>query len=160
MWDSRDRRDLACLGLMVLVYGLAVAPVLHAVVGHGVGRSGHTHAHGPASHVHREGGEAKAPCGASAESEGALARTVSASQAKPSTCAAEAGRGGEPRGDDGQQGHQHQAGSVEHLLAVAASWTVYLPPSLRWVSWRVEQARMPAWSPGQRWRSTAMPQGP
>ena len=40
--DRHDRRDLACLGLMVLVYGLALAPVLHVAVGHG---HGHRHAH-------------------------------------------------------------------------------------------------------------------
>jgi hypothetical protein len=44
--DPRDRRDLACLGLVVLVYGLALAPVLHAAVGHG---HSHSRRHAPAA---------------------------------------------------------------------------------------------------------------
>lgn len=119
---------------MVLVYGLAVAPVLHAVVGHGGGLGGHAHVHGPGAHVHREASEARAP--------GAAA----------------------PDGDDGSEpqghGHRHQTGSVEHLLAVAASWTVFVPPALRWVSWTVEPARGPEAFPARRLRPTAMPQGP
>ncbi|WAS87122.1 MULTISPECIES: hypothetical protein [unclassified Corallococcus] len=126
MWDSRDRRDLAFLGLWVLVYGLAVAPVLHAVVGHGGGLGGHEH--GVSTHVHGPQG---------------------ACDATKAACPKEQGHG-----------HQHLTGSVEHLLAVAASWTVFVPPKLRWVSWRVEPERSPEWSPGQRLRSTAMPQGP
>ncbi|ATB43070.1 hypothetical protein CYFUS_008549 [Cystobacter fuscus] len=46
MLDPRDRRDLACLGLVVLVYGLALAPVLHAAVGHG---HSHSRRHAPAA---------------------------------------------------------------------------------------------------------------
>ncbi|MDY7230312.1 hypothetical protein [Hyalangium rubrum] len=61
MRDPRDRQDLACLGLMVLVYGLVVGPVVHAVVehgGHAHGTSeqphGHAHPHGedPPGHEH------------------------------------------------------------------------------------------------------------
>jgi hypothetical protein len=37
MRNFHDRRDLACLGLTVLVYGLVVAPVLHAAVDHAGG---------------------------------------------------------------------------------------------------------------------------
>jgi hypothetical protein len=133
VWDSRDRRDLAFLGLWVLVYGLAVAPVLHAVVGHGGGLGGHGHVHGPGSHVHAKAGEAP----------------------EPSEAAKHA-----PEGQKQGHGHEHLTGSVEHLLAVAASWTVFPPPKLHWVSWSMEQAREPVGSPGQRLRSTAMPQGP
>ncbi|RKG74358.1 hypothetical protein D7W79_23115 [Corallococcus exercitus] len=136
MWDSRDRRDLAFLGLWVLVYGLAVAPVLHAVVGHGGGLG--RHEHGASSHVQRAQG---------------------ACDAARAACPSESGQGtldGAKRG----HGHQHLTGSVEHLLAVAASWTVFLPPKPRQVSWWVELARGPEWSPGQRLRSAAMPQGP
>ncbi|WP_223640835.1 hypothetical protein [Corallococcus sp. EGB] len=139
MWDSRDRRDLAFLGLWVLVYGLAVAPVLHAVVGHGGGLGPHGHEHGASSHVHRTTGKA---C-----------------EAAKAPCAPEPGHG-EPDGTKRGHGHQHLTGSVEHLLAVAANWTVFVPPKLRWVSWRVEPERSPEWSPGQRLRSAAMPQGP
>ncbi len=37
MRDNRDRRDLASLGLVVLVYGLVAAPVLHALGDHAGG---------------------------------------------------------------------------------------------------------------------------
>ncbi|MFB1484368.1 hypothetical protein [Corallococcus sp. RDP092CA] len=136
MWDPRDRRDLACLGLWVLVYGLAVAPVLHAVVGHGGGLGPHGHEHGASTHVHRT------PCGDAR-----------------SSCSPESEHG-QPAGKKQGHGHQHLTGSVEHLLAVAASWTVFVPPKPRWVSWRVESARAPGWSPGQQLRSAAMPQAP
>ncbi len=46
-----DRRDLGWLGLMLLLFGLVLAPLLHRL-GHG-----HTHAHGPTT-------PAKAPHGA------------------------------------------------------------------------------------------------
>jgi hypothetical protein len=114
---------------MVLVYGLAVAPVLHAVVGHGGGLGGPTRAHvhegGPGTHTHAPE-QAEAP------------------------------------GKDASKkhGHRHGAGSVEHLLAVAASWTVVLPPRPRWVSWWVEAQRAPELHPVKPLRSTAVPQGP
>ncbi|HYO71799.1 MAG TPA: hypothetical protein VEU33_37555 [Archangium sp.] len=41
-----DRRDLGWLGLWVAVYGLAFAPVLHAVYGHGA----EVHVSSPAPH--------------------------------------------------------------------------------------------------------------
>ncbi|NPD27426.1 hypothetical protein D7Y27_24980 [Corallococcus sp. AB004] len=136
VWDTRDRRDLAFLGLWVLVYGLAVAPVLHAVVGHGGGLG--RHEHGVSTHVHR---------------------TQAACDATRAACPTESEQG-TPEGAKQGHGHQHLTGSVEHLLALAASWTVFVPPKLRWVSWRVEPERSPKWSPGQRLRSAAMPQGP
>jgi hypothetical protein len=45
-----DRRDLGWLGLWVAVYGLAFAPVLHAVYGHGGG----VHISSPAPHDERQ----------------------------------------------------------------------------------------------------------
>ncbi|MET0405818.1 MAG: hypothetical protein ABW123_25580 [Cystobacter sp.] len=45
MLDPRDRRDLACLGLVVLVYGLALAPVLHVAIGHGHAHAQQTRGH-------------------------------------------------------------------------------------------------------------------
>ncbi|WP_208734517.1 hypothetical protein, partial [Corallococcus praedator] len=123
------------------------------------GLGGHAHVHGSGGHVHREAGEAKAACATpTAVAKRSLSQGPAASQEKPATCAAETGRSDEERQQG--HGHRHLTGSVEHLLAVAASWTVFLPPTLRWVSWRVEPARGPEWSPGQRLRSSAMPQGP
>lgn len=133
MLDPRDRRDLASLGLMVLVYGLAVAPVVHAVVGHGA--RGHGHVHARAAHTGEE-------------------------HDTPGERGHEHGPGEGPGKKHGPDGHRHLAGSVEHLLAVAATWSVVLPPRVRWVSWRVERQRGPESLPGRPLRPTAMPQGP
>jgi hypothetical protein len=116
--DPRDRRDLACLGLVVLVYGLALAPVLHAAVGHG-------HAHSR-SHAH----------------------------------AALDARGHERQPALGAVGHQHPAGSVEHLLALAVARVEVRAPAVRWTPLRWEVFRGPLWLPGEPPRPTAMPQGP
>lgn len=136
---------------MVLVYGLAVAPVLHAVVGHGGGLEGHAHVPGAKGHVHRPGSS-------EASSEPSSEPSAEHEPSAPGEAS------GSPDGADGEgphgHGHQHLTGSVEHLLAMAASWTVFLPPASRWVSWSVAPARAPQWRPGQRWRSPAMPQGP
>lgn len=132
MLHRDDRRDLACLGLMVLVYGLAVAPVVHAVVGHGGGGAAHAHAHGPGERAHSHGPRKDA------QDEHEHAR----------------GKG------HGPGGHQHLTGSVEHLHALAASWTVVEAPRVRTVSWVAEAARGPERAPGATLRPTAMPQGP
>ncbi|WP_239989221.1 hypothetical protein [Corallococcus macrosporus] len=135
MLNPHDRRDLASLGLMVLVYGLAAAPVLHAVVAHGGGGHhhphhahshphGHAHAHGAHTHSGGDGAEAPAP------------------------------------DDEQQRGHEHPAGSVEHLHAVAVAWAVMKPPRVREVSWLAEVQRGLSRAPGSAVRPTAMPQGP
>jgi hypothetical protein len=130
--NRHDRRDLACLGLLVLVYGLAVAPVVHAVVGHGGGgRVPHVHVHGSGERAH---------------SHGSKQRDVPGEQA--------------PGKGHGPGGHQHAAGSVEHLHALAASWTVVEAPRVRGVSWFAEVLRGPSRAPGSAPRLTAMPQGP
>jgi hypothetical protein len=131
--NPHDRRDLACLGLLVLVYGLAMAPVLHAVVGHGGGGARHEHAHVPGERAHSH----DAP--------------------RDASDAPEDGRPGQRHGPDG---HQHLTGSVEHLHAVAATWAVVEAPRVRAVSWLAEVLRGPARAPGAATRLTAMPQGP
>ncbi|WNZ62127.1 hypothetical protein QEG98_41005 [Myxococcus sp. MxC21-1] len=137
MLNPHDRRDLASLGLMVLVYGLVVAPVLHAVVEHGDGGHHHSHAH---SHPH---GRAHAH-GAGNE---------------------HAHRGDEGAGEPAPDGerkseHEHLTGSVEHLQAVALTWAVMKLPRVREVSWLAELQRGPTRVPGSAVRPTAMPQGP
>ncbi|MHA7627246.1 hypothetical protein [Corallococcus sp. M7] len=115
-----------------------MGPGVRARGGAGAARGGgprrslgsHGHEHGASTHVHR---------------------TQGACDATKAACPKEPKQG---------HGHQHLTGSVEHLLAVAASWTIFVPPKPRWVSWRVEPERSPEWSPGQRLRSAAMPQGP
>ncbi|TQF15523.1 hypothetical protein FJV41_12965 [Myxococcus llanfairpwllgwyngyllgogerychwyrndrobwllllantysiliogogogochensis] len=138
MLNPHDRRDLASLGLMVLVYGLAVAPVLHAVVGHagGLGGAAHVHAHGDKAHTH--GARAVSPL----------------SPERPRET------DGHRREGHGQDGHKHLTGSVEHLSAVATTWAMVHVPAVRWVSWVTEVARGPAVAPGASPRPTAMPQGP
>ncbi|MBM4781405.1 MAG: hypothetical protein GQE15_27300 [Archangiaceae bacterium] len=45
----RDRRDAAWLGLVLLAFGLLIAPLLHGV------DHGHSHSHGPAQSRHGAG---------------------------------------------------------------------------------------------------------
>ncbi|GHH02382.1 hypothetical protein [Comamonas sp. JC664] len=106
MLNPHDRRDLACLGLMVLVYGLAVAPVLHAVVEHGGGGHHHlAHVHGrPHSH------------GARGEHAGASAHAYR----HEGTARAQAHRGEDVarahRGEDTarEHAHRHEGSAREH----------------------------------------------
>lgn len=130
MRDVRDRRDLGCLGLMVLAYGLVLAPVVHAVEGHAGGlelpaaaqgwldhqrsdlEHGHEHGHGH-SHEHGKG-----------------------------------------------QPHRHLTGSVEHLQAVAVASAAVLAPVAWWVPLRAEEPRSPQRASVAPLRPTAMPQGP
>lgn len=123
---------------MVLVYGLAVAPVLHAVVGHGgearIAHAGHVHE--GASHRHDGPG-----------AEGHLEHEHGA--AHPGD-----GHGKGP----GQ--HEHAPGSVEHLWALAVAKAEVLPPVPVWVALREVLHRAPTGLPGARLRPTAMPQGP
>jgi hypothetical protein len=131
-----DQRDLACLGLTVLVYGLVVAPVLHAAVDHAGGLDlpagaqrwvthqlppVHEHGHSHASHGHEH-------------------RSTH-----------EHGKG---------HPHRHLLGSVEHLQAVATSCAVVLAPVVGWVLLRAEELHRPEWAPVAPRRPTAMPQGP
>ncbi|MCP3142924.1 hypothetical protein [Pyxidicoccus xibeiensis] len=138
MLNPHDRRDLACLGLMVLVYGLAVSPVLHAVVGHGGGLGGtrarYAHVHDGEGHTH---GEPERPVHT------------------PGT----PDEGG-PANGHGPDGHQHLTGSVEHLHAMAASWVVTKLPRVRGVTWWAEVPRPVSFVTGAAPRPTAMPQGP
>ncbi|WP_426755942.1 hypothetical protein [Myxococcus sp. Y35] len=144
MLNPHDRRDLACLGLMVLVYGLAVAPVLHAVVEHGGG--GHHHHHGHArTHSHGTHGEDTAD---------------HARRAEESSRAGHDDAGAPARDGEHKSGHEHLTGSVEHLHAVAVAWAVMKLPRVREVSWLAEAQCGPERVPGSALRPTAMPQGP
>jgi ABC-type nickel/cobalt efflux system permease component RcnA len=138
MRHPHDRRDLACFGLTVLVYGLVVAPVLHAAVDHAGGLElptgaqawlahqrpqahEHGHDHGGAGHGHEH----------------------------------------EPAHEHGKgHPHRHLWGSVEHLQAVAMSSVVVLAPMVGWVPLRAEGFHRPEWAPVAPLRLTAMPQGP
>lgn len=142
MLNPHDRRDLACLGLLVLVYGLAVAPVLHAAVGHGGG--GHEGVSYRHSHAHDSSGEAHSH---GPEREQGSQHRVPADDA--------------PGNGHGPDGHKHLTGSVEHLHAVAAAWAAVLTPArVPAVSWLAEVLHGPSRAPGAAPRPTAMPQGP
>jgi hypothetical protein len=133
-----DRRDLACLGLTVLVYGLVVAPVLHAAVDHAGGLELPSGARGWLTHQQPRGHEH----GHSHEA---------------------AGHGhehGSPHDHGKGTPHQHSWGSVEHLQAVATSCAVVLAPVVGWVPLRVERIHRPERAPVAPLRPTAMPQGP
>ncbi|WP_225414558.1 hypothetical protein [Stigmatella hybrida] len=136
MLAPRDRRDLACLGLMVLVYGLAGAPVLHAVVDHAGGLGG---GHAPAAHhTHRPG---------SLEAAGHAHE--------------DAGEHGHAHPDeDAGHPHQHAPGAVEHLQAVAVAHAAVLAPVVWWVTLTPAVFLGPRRLPGALPRLTAMPQGP
>ncbi|MDC0712308.1 hypothetical protein POL68_27850 [Stigmatella sp. ncwal1] len=142
MLDPRDRQDMACLGLMVLVYGLAGAPVLHAVVDHAGGLSGweessHPTALRPQGHGHTH------------EDAGAHGHGPSSEE--------DAGDG---EGDGSGHAHQHAPGSVEHLRAVAVTAAAMLALVVWWVTLKVAVFLGPLRLPGAPPRLTAMPQGP
>lgn len=146
--NPHDRRDLAFLGLMVLVYGLVVAPALHAVVGHAGTDRQHRHVYGAATHRH--GFEAAAHPHAHGHDE-ATAQHAHGHD--------EPGAPEEQPGH-GPDGHQHLTGSVEHLSGVVSAWVQVEPPRVRWVSWLAERLAGPTRAPGVAPRPTAMPQGP
>jgi hypothetical protein len=130
-----DRRDLGWLGLWVAVYGLAFAPVLHAVYGHG----GAVSSSAPAVRVHLD-----APPAPHDE--------------RPPHSHGPAGKHGEH--PHKPAGHTHGTGSVEHLQAVALP-SLALPPLLVfWVDVGARHLGQERAQPGEPLRPTAMPQGP
>jgi hypothetical protein len=163
--NPHDRRDLAFLGLLVLAYGLVVAPVLHTVVGHAGASRLHLHSHGAsnARHEHRDGTAAH-PHGQDAAH--GQKRVAGKSSGHGPERAARKGHDHStpdvPREQPGHgpDGHQHLTGSVEHLSGVVSAWVQVEPPRVRWVSWLAEHFAGPSRAPGVAPRPTAMPQGP
>jgi hypothetical protein len=138
--DVRDRRDLACLGLTVLVYGLVVAPVLHAVEEHAGGLA------------------------LPAAAQGWLDHQKPAEPAPEHVHSHEVAGHGHPHEHPHEPGkghpHRHLLGSVEHLQAVAVTRAVVLAPVVWWVPLRAAVPRSPERVAGAPLRPTAMPQGP
>jgi hypothetical protein len=151
MRHPHDRRDLACLGLTVLVYGLVVAPVLHAAVDHAGGLNLSAGAQRWLTHqlppVHEHGHSHEGAQGA----EKSRHSHEVASHGHEHRSTPEQGKG---------HPHRHSWGSVEHLQAVAMSCAVVLAPMVGWVPLRVEGLHRPEWAPVAPLRLTAMPQGP
>jgi hypothetical protein len=139
-----DRRDLGHLGLLVAIYGLALAPLLHALYDHGgVGLPATAH-QGWVRHHDASRDEAP-PHPFTPHDEQAPHSHAPAGQPEP----------------EGPPAHHHPAGGgVEHLQAVA----LVSPPLIRLaVIWtQVEQAPLGSARPrlGRPAHSPAMPQGP
>jgi hypothetical protein len=138
-----DRRDLGWLGLWVAVYGLACAPVLHAIYGHGGARLGSSPgAQGWVSHARARADQPPPP-----HDEG-----------KPHSHGP-AGKHGHGQ-EDSSGGHTHGAGSVEHLQAVALP-SLALPRLLvLWLETVTPHLGQERPRLGVPLRPTAMPQGP
>jgi hypothetical protein len=138
-----DRRDLGWLGLWVAVYGLAFAPVLHAIYGHGGALPSSA---APAvrfwvSHPRAESPEPPAPH----------------DERQPHSHGPAGRHEGHP---DKPAGHTHAAGSVEHLQAVALPSLVLPPLRVFWVEVDTRHLGQERAQPGEPLRLTAMPQGP
>lgn len=138
MLTREDRRDLGWLGLWVAVYGLAFAPVLHAVYGHG-GASPSA----PAARVwlSPESPEPPAPH----------------DERQPHS---HGPAGSHEKHPDAPAGHTHAAGSVEHLQAVALPSLALPPLRVFWVDVGTQHQGQERARPGAPLRPTAMPQGP
>lgn len=141
MLTREDRRDLGWLGLWVAVYGLAFAPVLHAVYGHGGAPPSAPAAQVWVSHQRAESPEPPAPH----------------DESQPHS---HGPAGSHEKHPDAPAGHTHAAGSVEHLQAVALP-ALALPPLLAfWVDVGTQHLGQERAQPGAPLRPTAMPQGP
>lgn len=133
MLTREDRRDLGWLGLWVAVYGLAFAPVLHAVYGHGGAFRG-------------------APPDAEV-----LQFHAPHDESRPHSHGPSGEHGEHP---PKSAGHTHGIGSVEHLQAVALP-SLALPPLLVfWVHLGTRHLGEERAQPGEPLRPTAMPQAP
>lgn len=139
-----DRRDLGHLGLVVAIYGLAIAPLFHAIYGHGAAGLPATALSGWVHHQDASRDEAHAHPFAPHD-ERAPHSHAPAGEHAPA----------------GSPAHHHpDGGGVEHLQAVAlvASLLICLT-----VSWTLEdRAPLGRARPrlGRLAHSPAMPQGP
>jgi hypothetical protein len=144
-----DRRDLGWLGLWVAVFGLACAPVLHAIYGHGGARPAASvpWAPGWVSHARASAHEPPPPPLPAPHDEGT-----------PHSHGPEGQHGHED--GDAPGGHTHGAGSVEHLQAVALP-SLALPHLLvLWLETATPHLGQERPRLGGLLRPTAMPQGP
>jgi hypothetical protein len=144
--NREDRRELGKLGLMLAVYGLACAPVLHAVFGHGGAR--------PSSAVASARGWVTHQADTREPPPAELPAPHDERQPHSHDPADKHEHGGKPAG------HTHGAGSIEHLQAVAVPSPV--PPRLlvAWVETGPRHLGQERPRPGEPLRPTAMPQAP
>ena len=147
MLRREDRRDLGWLGLWVAVYGLACAPVLHAIYGHGGGRPL------SASAAVREW---ISPARAHAPEAPRLPLATPHDERVPHSHAPE--ESSEP--GKAPSGHTHGPGSVEHLQALALPALVPPPLAVIWVGVGPRLPGQERPREGEPPRPTAMPQAP
>ena len=140
MWRREDRRDLGWLGLWVAVYGLAFAPVLHAVYGHGGARLASESAAGHGWVTH--------------------ARTSTSEPPPLELPAPHDERSPHSHDAPGKHGHTHGEGSVEHLQAVALPSFALPPPQVFWIDLGPTHPGEERSRAGRPLRLTAMPQAP
>ena len=141
MLRREDRRDLAWLGLWVAVYGLAFAPVLHAVYGHGHVRSASSR-------------PAAVPWVSHAP------RTRAPLPPPPPVGPPHDERAPHSHDEGTPTGHSHGAGSVEHLQAWALPSHALPVPQVFWVSLPTPPSGRERPRQGRPPRPTAMPQAP
>jgi hypothetical protein len=144
--NREDRRDLGWLGLWVAVYGLACAPVLHAVYGHGGARpvSSVPMARGWVSHSRAEADEPRLP--------------TPHDERQPHSHGPEGEHG--PGEGNAPASHTHGAGSTEHLQAVALPSPALPPLLVLWFEAGTRHLGQERPRLGVPLRPTAMPQGP
>ena len=140
MWKREDRRDLGWLGLWVAVYGLALAPVLHAVYGHGGARPASASPVGHEWVTHARTGSSEPP---------PLELPAPHDEHAPHS-----------HDPSGKPGHTHGPGSVEHLQAVALPSFAPLPPRVYWIDLGLPHLGEERARAGRPLRPTAMPQAP
>jgi hypothetical protein len=139
-----DRRDLGHLGLIVAIYGLALAPLLHAIYDHGAAGLPSAAHQGWVRHQDVSRDEVPAHPFASHDERTPHSHAPAGKQ--------------EP---DAPPAHQHPgSGGVEHLQAVALVSPLLIRLVIIWT--QVEQAPLGSVRPrlGRPAHSPAMPQGP
>jgi hypothetical protein len=139
-----DRRDLGQLGLLVAVYGLAFAPLFHALYGHGDAELSATAHQGWVRHQAAARDEAP-PHPFAPHDERAPHSHAPAGKHEP----------------EKRPAHHHpEGGGVEHLQAVALVAALLIQLTVSWT--RLEQRSLGSARPrlGRPAHSPAMPQGP
>jgi hypothetical protein len=148
--NREDRRDLGWLGLLVAVYGLACAPVLHALYGHGGATPSSAAPTAQGWVTHQRAGSHEPP---------PLDLPAPHDERKPHSHAP-ADEHGKHRSGEAPAGHTHGAGSVEHLHAVALPSAALPRLLVSWVETGTRILGQERSRPGTPLRPTAMPQGP
>ena len=144
MLSRDDRRDLGQLGLIVAIYGLTLAPLFHAVYGHGGAELAAAAHRGWVQHQ-AASWDGAPPHPFAPHDERAPHSHAPASQQEP----------------EKRPAHHHpEGGGVEHLQAVALVSPLLIQLRVTWT--QLTQASLGSARPrlGRTAHSPAMPQGP